>query len=187
MTFLNTLSEDLQDLVIRLPYRVGYYISSSDQSGGSEAAQAEKEALSNVLTFYVEDTCKSEFAQEAMLETLNRQKEWESWSDNIQTVPEECLKLGKALVGRIDIKEIFAFQQNLLEIGVVVAQAYREFNHETGFVSRMQIHFALLVQRLHAALTGKEMASNDTLLNISREEKMALKLLADSLGVQFKV
>ncbi len=187
MTSLATLPEDIQSLIVKLPFRVGYYISASDTTGGDEADDAEMRALENIVTFYVEDTLKSEFATEAMLEMLRKREHWEAWKEHIEIVPEECLKMSEALIGYIELKEVVAFKNNLLEIAISVAQAYREFDHNVSTFEKFSTYFAILLKRIQALMAGQEIQSTDAMLNISREEKMAIGLLADSLGIQVKL
>jgi len=186
MNDIQTLSPDIRELLIRIPYRVGLYISESDQTGGVESTDVERLALENIVTFYVEDTVKSEFSHQVMNETLVHKKKWASWGENIHTLPEECLKLSDALTGVIDMREIFAFKQNLLEIAIVVAQAYREFDKSTGTIQKLQVYLSLLLRRIRAIFTGEEMQSNESLLNISAKERSAIKLLADTFGIDIK-
>ncbi len=187
MTALSSLPQDIQDLVIQLPFRVGYYISASDKTGGAEADQKEMQALENIVTFYVEDTLKSEFAQEAMIKMLEQKKNWESWKGHIEIVPEECLKATEALTGVIELREIVAFKNNLLEIAISVALAYREFDDSVSAIDKFKIYLSLLFRKVEALIKGEELMSNDSLLNISRNERMAIGLLADTLGISTKI
>ncbi len=187
MTTLSELPEDIQNLIIRLPFRVGYYVSSSDKTGGDEADQREMLALENIVTFYIEDTLKSEFVQEAMQQMLAQKKNWDSWKGHIEIVPEECVKATEALVGVIEMKEIWAFKNNLLEIAISVAQAYREFNDTVSTIEKIQTYLAILSERIKAVVSGQEMPSTDSMLNISRDERMAINLLADTLGIVVKL
>ena len=50
MKMLEKLPEDVQRLIISLPYRVGCFISASDQSGGDSADVAEQNALRKLLS-----------------------------------------------------------------------------------------------------------------------------------------
>lgn len=184
MTYLSQLPPDLQDLLVRLPFRVGYFISESDQTGGDESAEAERQAIENIVTFYVEDTVKGEFAHEVMNQTLARKAEWAEWTAHIGRVDEECHKMTDSLVGVIDMKEVIAFQNNLLEIAIVVAQAYREFDAKAGMTQKFQVYWALFIRRLIAAFRGDAMQSNEDLLNISPAERSAIKLLADVMKVK---
>ncbi len=187
MTALSQLPDDIQTLIIQLPFRVGYYISASDKIGGDEADQQEMMALENIVTFYVEDTLKSEFVQEAMQKMLAQKHSWEKWKDHIEVVPEECLKATEALVGVIEMKEIWAFKNNLLEIAISVAQAYREFDDTVSTVEKVQTYLTILFKRIRAIMSGEEMPSTNSMLNISRDERMAIGLLADTLGIVVKL
>jgi hypothetical protein len=185
---LNELPDDTRRSIVRLPYRVGLYISMSDQTGGSESDDAEMAALANVVTYYVEDFCKSEFAQGVMLETLRYKDDWPNWKEDIQTVPDDCKKVFDALSGRQDVKDIVAFKNNLLEIAIAVAMAYREFNSSAEpWAERFRVYLSVLMRRIKAFLKGEQPDSVDQILNISRDEKAAINILANTLGIHHKV
>lgn len=184
---LNDLPDDIRLLVVRLPYRVGFYVSASDKTGGDESDAAEMAALEGIVTFYVEDFCKSEFAQAVMLETIQRKAEWDGWQEKIEIVPEEIRKVLDFLVDKLDGKELTAFKNNLLEIAIAVAQAYREFDVSQPLTERVQVYLSILMARIKALIKGQEIQSHDTLLNISRDEKMAINLLADALGIEYRI
>jgi hypothetical protein len=184
---LNDLPDDIRLLVVRLPYRVGFYVSASDKTGGEESDAAEMAALEGIVTFYVEDFCKSEFAQAVMLETIQRKAEWAGWQEKIEIVPEEIRKVLDFLVDKLDGKELTAFKNNLLEIAIAVAQAYREFDVSQPLTERVQVYLSILIARIKALIKGQEIQSHDALLNISRDEKMAINLLADALGVEYRI
>ena len=186
MTYLPLLPADMQNLVMRLPFRVGLYISESDQTGGNESAEAERKALENIVTFYVEDTVKSEFAHEVMLQTLNLKSKWGEWGEDITKVPEECYAVAKAMEGIVSAKEILAFKQNLLEVGITVAQAYCEFDENASTANKIEVYMSIFFRRLQALFQGGGMPSNDALLNISPSERSAINLLSDSLGIKVK-
>lgn len=184
---LHDLPEDIRLLAIRLPYRVGVFISSSDSSGGGESDQAEMLALTNVVTYYVEDFCKSEFAQGVMLETLRYKSEWNGWNENIGNTPQECRQLFDALTGQVDMRDIVAFKNNLLEIAIAVAMAYREFDASEPIAEKVKVYLSLLIQKLKALFKGEVSESFDQMLNISRSEKAAINQLAHVLDIQYKV
>ncbi len=184
---LTELPADIHELIVKLPYRVGLYISMSDQTGGGDSDDAERRALENVVIFYVEDFCKSEFAQSVMLETLQRKAEWDSWGSDIANVTEECKKVFDALTGQVDLRDIVALKNNLLEIAIAVAMAYREFDASDPWVNRFKVYLGILIERIKLSLKGESSNSVDQLLNISRAEKAAINLLAETLGIQHKV
>lgn len=184
---LQDLSPEIGTLLIKLPYRVGLFISMSDKTGGGESDEAELRALENVVTYYVEDFCKSEFAQSIMLETLRNKVDWPNWQVDINHVPEDCKKVFDALADQLEMKDIIAFKNNLLEIAVAVAMAYREFDASEPWIERFKVYLALLIERVKMMLKGQDLPSADQMLNISLEEKAAINLLADTLGIQYKV
>lgn len=184
---LNDLPDAVRRLVVRLPYRVGFYISASDKTGGSESDAAEMAALEGIVTFYVEDFCKSEFAQEVMLGTVQGKAAWADWQANISAVPEEIRKIFGFLVSELDEKELTAFKNNLLEIAIAVAQAYREFDVSQPLTERVRVYLSILVARVKALIKGQEIPSSDALLNISRDEKMAINLIAAALGLEYRI
>ena len=184
MMHLSKLPQDIQDIVVSLPYRVGLYISESDQTGGDDSSLAERRALENIVTFYVEDTVKSEFAHEVMLETLNRKSQWEGWAQDIGNVPEECMELAYMLKEHVDTKEVAAYKQNLLEVGIAVAQAYCEFSDNVGRMARIETYIALFLKRVQGIFGGEQIPSNDYVLNISAAEKAAIMRLARNLDVK---
>lgn len=185
MNMLPQLSPDVRRLVVALPYRVGYFISVSDQSGGDDADEAEQNALRNIVTFYVEDTVKSEFAHEVMFETLNYKAKWEDWKKGIEKVPDECQKISSSLVGIIENKEIIAYKQNLLEIAIVVAQAYREVDENSPLSDRIQQLVTQLINKMRAAFGGEVVQQSEAMLSVSPLERAAIKKLAASLSIDF--
>ncbi len=168
-----------------LPFRVGLYISESDQTGGDESAEAERKALENIVTFYVEDTVKGEFAHEVMLHTLNSKAKWVEWANDIHKVPEECLNLTYMLKDAIEPKEILAYKQNLIEVAIAIAQAYCEFDENSSALTKLEAYFTLFLKRMQAMFGGEKMEpSNDYVLNISPSERAAIELLSKNLDVQ---
>ncbi len=184
---LSALPEDIRTIAIRLPYRVGLFISRSDSSGGGESDVAEMLALTNVVTYYVEDFCKSEFAQSVMLETLRHKPDWANWGEGIENVPQECRKVFDALTGQVDMRDIVAFKNNLLEIAITVAMAYREFDSSEPLAAKLRVYFDVLMRQMRAMLKGEVAESFDQMLNISRSEKAAINQLAQTLDIQYKV
>lgn len=183
MNYLSKLPQDLQDLIVSLPFRVGLYISESDQTGGDESAEAERKALENIVTFYVEDTVKGEFAHEVMLNTLNNKAKWGAWAENINQVPEECSRLTYMLKDVIEAKEILAYKQNLLEVAIAIAQAYCEFDQNSSKLGKLELYVSLFLKRMVSMFSGEQIPTNDYALNISPSERAAIKLLSDNLDV----
>jgi len=184
MKNLSKLPEDIRNIVIRMPFRVGLFVSESDQTGGDESAEAERKALENIVTFYVEDTVKGEFAHEVMEETLNHKSDWANWSVDLDKVPEECLHIGYQLKDYIDEKEISAFKQNLIEVGIVIAQAYCEVDETSTAGAKLEAYTSLFLRRFQSMFAEEPAPTHDYVLNVSKSERGALKLLSNNLNVK---
>jgi len=52
MSFLDDISSAERELLVSLPYRVGIFVSKSDEEGGEVSGEQELRALSNILTGY---------------------------------------------------------------------------------------------------------------------------------------
>ena len=78
------LENNLEQTLIRLPYRIGYWVSQSDQTGGNQSDDVEQQALEGVILSYGEDVCKSEFTQSVMEKTIAGYDLWHGWRENIE-------------------------------------------------------------------------------------------------------
>lgn len=172
---LDDLPQETREILIRLPFRVGMWISQVDRTGGSEAVAREREALDTIVTAYAEDYLKSEFVQRLMEATLAQRAEWDGWTVAMEQVPNECDRVVKILSDHLPVREVSTFKNNLMEIAVAVAMAYRESQPAAtamGGFTRLMGHL----------LGGFRTATADE--NISALEHQALKELARTLGVR---
>lgn len=192
MTQFYDLPSQLQELLIMLPFRVGYYVSASDQTGGKAAETQELEALSNIVTYYVEDALKSEIAQQAMTEMLGRRKYWDRWREQIDQVPAQCETLFEELSTFVDDKDIVGFKNNLIDIAIAVAQAYCEDEHGAASEVRDSSITALL-KRIGQAIfpqaifPGEPQSEQTISYNISSAERIAILKLADALRIEVDI
>src|SRR5688572_231681 len=90
MSFLDSLTPDQRKIIVSLPYRVGLWVSDSDNSGGEEANANEVQALSNILHGFAEEMFGSETMQYIMSETLAKRDQWQEWSKDVAAVPSDC-------------------------------------------------------------------------------------------------
>jgi hypothetical protein len=178
----SALSDQEKSLLVPLPYRVGYWISQSDTDGGDKADRAELEALDCLITSYAQDMCKSEFVQRMMDMTVKGRKNWESWQENPQAVPEECRKACLLLADRLNEKELAGFQENLFEIALTVAGVFREDDIDSpdGFFARFSEKIKDKTAGIFTGGKGTPAYDNQ---NISSREKSALRHLRDVMGM----
>ena len=177
MIDLALIPEDAYKNLVALPYRIGLYVSFSDMTGGKESQEKELKALENVLTFYVEDTLKSEFSQSVMLGTLQNKIHWPYWRDDLDKVPDECRQVFDYLENKLDKKGLAAFTHNLFEIGLTVAMAYREEQPAPGLIEKLKAIFQ----------PPKPEPFEIDMQSVSDAEKLALKQIADAFGIVGKV
>jgi len=183
MALLEDFTKDQRDLLVALPYRVGLWIGSSDDTGGGDADDAEAKALAVIVTGFAEDFCKSEFVQMMMEETVARRGEWPEWTHNLDDVPSECIRATDLLTERLERKEVTSFKLTLMEIATAVAMAYREFDHSQDLSFRLKVYGRVMAERLRAVFTGQRARGVDEFLNISDAEQKALDVLSQSLDL----
>lgn len=183
---LEHYTKEQRDLLIALPYRIGLFVSSSDDTGGDESEEAEMLALSLIVTGFAEDYLKSQFVQTMMEETVRRKEEWESWSNRMEEVPGECVKAIDLLCDHLDRKQVASFKLTMMEIATSVAMAYREFDDSADISTRIKMYGRIIFDRLHALISGSRAKNVDEILNVSDAERQALDALVEALDMQSK-
>ena len=181
---LDQLGPADREFMIRLPFRIGMFISQSDTSGEGESDEAEKLALEMVVTSYAQDFCKSEFVQQVMNETVEWKDDWPDWSTDIHEVPGECREMMSILADKLPMKDLNAFKQNLYGIGRSVALAYREDDHKNGVLGAILQRLRFYSYQRSMKKAGVEPLHWEEFLNISSAERNALEILERSLGLR---
>ncbi len=179
--WLGQLPAEDQRLLVRLPYRVGLFISAADTTGGLVADMEERQALRVLLTAYVQDTLKSQQVQALMDATIGQQADWPQWGTDLTTVPNECVQALTILSPILTAKELNAFKGNLIEVALTVAMAFREVDADASLLVRMRIYMRLWRDRWQAFISGQAMSAQDEILNVSAAEQQALQSLAKAL------
>jgi hypothetical protein len=176
------LTEDEKIRLAALPYRVGYWISQADQTGGEKSDQMELAALECLITSYAQDMCKSEFMQKLMEETIRQKASWSVWQGNIEEFPEECRKACVLLADRLDEKELSGFQENLFEIALSVAGAFREDLEMMSPTEKIKNFSSEFISKI-SSLAGRSADNEVYSKSISPKERAALNKLKELLGV----
>lgn len=180
MAFLNEFSTEERNLMVMLPYRAGLWVSSSDSTGGHEADKKELDALEKTITLIVQGMFESAFVHEVMAETVLSKSQWPAWRDNIQNVPSECLSVIRGLQGRVSQRDIDAYRHILMQIGIEVARAFREYSANASLSVKIFRGISMAVDRLFGILQREKFVS-ENILNVSYEEDLALNALAKAL------
>ncbi len=185
MSFLDQLPEDQRTLLVSLPYRVGLFVSRSDTSGGQDSDEAEMQALDDLITGYSQEVFGAETVQYIVGETVNRKSEWGKWSQNLDNIEAECHKAIDILSKNVDEKEVNAFKSHLIEIGESVALAFREYGKETPFLDKIKIYLFYMKGKKYAAKHGAPYKDWEQFINISLDERKALRSVANALSTVY--
>lgn len=183
---LQKLSHDQRTLIISLPYRVGLWVSVSDDLGGEEASEKELTALNNLLIGFSQQVFGSEMLQYIMDETVSKKAQWDEWSNNTDAVPEECQKALDVLREHVDEKDVKAYSMRLMEIAEAVALAFREYEQD-DFSNKLRIYGSYILNKMRAKMRKQPTKSFDQYLSISINERKALNALASAMDTQFNI
>lgn len=184
MSFLSQLTDNQRTTLVSLPYRVGLWLSQSDQSGGVLSDSHELQVLSNIINGFAEDMFGSEVVQEIMTETVKRKVEWSDWAQNMSSVTEDC-RFGLDVVAQYaDAKDVTAFKNHLMQIAEAVALAFREYE-QLGVVEKFRMHLAYYALAFKKAPPGRIRRSLREYLSISSHERQALSSLAHALDTTY--
>lgn len=181
MNFLDQLNKEQRDLLVSLPYRVGLFVSQSDNTGGDDSDDAEMQALDNIITGYAQEIFCAETVQYVISETVRRKSEWVGWSNNLDGIGGECHKALDILYDTVDEKEVNAFKNHLLEIGESVALAFREYGSGTPLAEKIKMRLIFSKEKKQAEKIGIIYKNWEQFLNISLDERKALRSIATAL------
>ncbi|MCD8562996.1 MAG: hypothetical protein LRY54_02870 [Alphaproteobacteria bacterium] len=181
MSFLKLLSRDQRVKITSLPYRVGLWISQSDESGGEEADMRERQVLESLIFGFTQEVFGSESVQHIMAETMAQKDKWPEWAARPGNVLEDCRQSLVILQDHLDEKERGAFGQRLLEIGEAVALAFGE-GDDLGFKHQILTMAEYYSKWFFARIKGKDFMSLERYRRISRAEREALRELSYALG-----
>lgn len=184
MAYLDHFSAEQQELLIKLPFRAGLWISGSDDTGGADSNEAEKEALANIVRSFAEDFLKSEFVEEVMRATVQNLDKWDGWSAHPEAIPDEIRRGIEVAALYIDHKQLTAFKHSLQDVAMAVAMAYREFDETTPFAAQMRIYSKYWIEYMRSYIKKSQPPIMDRYLNISVEEQRALDKLTIALRLQ---
>ncbi len=183
MSYLEHFTQEQRELLVSLPYRVGLWVSESDQGGGDHSSEAEMQTLETLIMGYAEDFLKSEFVEEVMRGTLARKETWPAWSRSLDNVPQQCQAAINMMQDHIESKDVLSFRQTLMEVARAIAMAYRELDEQTNTIAMLRVHSLHYWLRLKAYIRKEQPPSLDEIMNISRSEHKVLQKLATVLKV----
>ena len=177
----NTLNIEEKRLIVQLPYRVGLYVSESDQTGGDESDEQEAQVLASIIQGFAEDVMGAESIQHIISTTLMLKEQWGEWTADLDAVPRECEKAVGIMAQHVSPKDAKAFSTQMYEIGEAVALAFKEYE-EGNLIKDLMTRFRYWQDQVYHKRHGLREKTYDEYISISADERAALKKLA--IGLQ---
>ena len=179
LDFLDHISDKERNILVRLPYRVGLYVSEADSSGGDAADQQEKQTLANIINGFASDIFGAEATQHVISATVKAQISWPEWEETLEAVPSEARHAIHVMKQHVGEKEARAFGLQMYDIAEAVAMAFTEVEYLQTYQQRLAASLRYFKARYFDGVDQ----SYDVFISISLREREALKALADALDV----
>ena len=93
--------------------------------------------------------------------TLANKEHWPEWEKDVDNILEECREGVELLAAHFDYKEVASFKNNLLEISIAVAMAYREFCEKDPLKIKIRMYTDLYIDRIMAAIMRRPAKSEE--------------------------
>jgi hypothetical protein len=184
MAYLEQFSKEERDILISLPYRVGVWVSSRDQTGDNESDEIEMQTLENIIGSHAHGMFETALVHEIMSVAYSQPGLWPHWAKKTETVLDECHKALEIIAAKSSgddaDKEVSAYKKILMQIAFEVARSYNEFDDESSGFEKFMAHIRIMIDNLIGKIRREKYASEE-LLNISLDEDIALSELAKAL------
>ena len=182
MSQLSELQPEERGLLIGLPYRVGVWMSHSDDESGEADDIKEMKALEHIIKSIAKVHEQSAFVQEVAQETVSRKEKWETWAAHSFDILGDCEKAMAVLKRAVPANDLKDYRNTLINIAETVAAAYGEFGMGA---EEDETSFGSFLNKVVGKFKGE--AQEADFMNISPAEddaltrlKMALRLEEDS-------
>lgn len=176
MSSLRDLQPEERGLVIGLMYRVGVWMSHSDDEDGETDDIKEMKALEHIIRSIASAHEESAFVQQVARETLKRKEKWQVWANHsfdILADAEKAMAILKSNVAKGDAED---YRDTIINIAEAVAAAYGEFGMGADDENVLSGFLGKVVNKIK----GNEEAD---FMNISPAEQAALDRLGAALGM----
>ena len=177
MAFLEQFSEQERDLIVSIPYRAGVWVSSVDDTGGAAADAEELEKLEEIIAEKARGMFESAFVHEVIAETFSRKGDWKRWAEQLDSLLADSTHAVELVSGKLSERDVDAYRANILNIGVSVAKAFREFDVDAPFFVKIGSNLRLLGEALMRVIKRDKSYDTASELNISLAEDIALTKL----------
>jgi hypothetical protein len=173
MSQYEMLTPEQRGLLVGLIYRVGIWISHSDDEDGENDDKREMKALSQIIHSLAHAEEASEFLRTIAKNTLSRKEKWPLWADHSFDILADAENAMEVLRANVAKEEAAEYRAALLRISEAVASAHGEFGFD---MSGEEEGFGALIGKM----IGKIKGDNDDEIdigNISAAENDAIERL----------
>ena len=122
MSYFQNFSKEETEMIAAFPFRVGVYVSRSDDVEGGKDDQKEIAALRAVLESLADLEQKKPFVAAVMQQTLMGQNSWPAWAKQNDQVLDDAPKVAACVKEKLDTVSAKDYLRCLFYIGRVVAQ-----------------------------------------------------------------
>jgi hypothetical protein len=173
------LPEESQ-LIVGLPYRVGVWMSHTDDVEGEIDDQREMSALEHILDSIATGQNNSAFVQEVARSTLGSKDHWERWAAQSFDILGDCEKAIELLKANVNDNDLKDYKATLMEIATIVAQAHGEF----GEFEDEEEGFGAMLGKVIGRFSSMSKSDANHPMNVSPAEGSALSRLAKALRLK---
>lgn len=173
MIKFSQFTEQERAFLASIPYRVGHWISQSDDNENSKFDnQREEKALERAISEMAGLHRRMPFAANVMKAVQENKSQWPSWENNTQeaVVLEDVKKAIDLLRSKKATKAASQYKHAVWQTGLVVAQAYGEHVDPDN-----EMHFDRFMVWVGSFIFAPKLAKSPE--NMSELEKIALKKL----------
>ncbi len=180
---LEKFSAEDAGLLAGLPYRVGIWMSETDDDIGEYDDESEYAALEKIITEIAKLHDDTPFVQEVCAQTLASRAKWPDWADDSLKILPDCRKAVALVKEQVSLQSAKNFRAALMEIASTVAQASGEFEdfHE---VDHTETILGGIVSRIVGGISKLSHKDESHPVNISPAEDSALSRLSAALRVE---
>jgi len=114
------------DLIIKLPYRVGLWVSRADDPPGIVDDKLERAKLKEVITKVAKYHESSAFVRTTLAKTLQQTDKWTEWSAGIDSILADCEQGLDIFVAQGREDDMKVYRAVLMQTAICVAEAFQE-------------------------------------------------------------
>lgn len=183
MTDLSSFSPEETEMLVKMPYKAGLWVSYADDEEGDTDDEKEIEALEKTIEKVMELHAGNALIQQVMGQTLARKSEWGGWEDGVFQVPAQAGQLAGIIRSKAGADALKSYRAAIMEIAAAVARASGEFNSFDEGEQEKPGFFAGLVGKVVDGFSSLSPDDEGHPMNVSAAEDAALAELSQAFKI----